>query len=90
MRVIAMGILMCLCFILFGCDMKSDFPVLTGAYIGQELPGEYPLLFAPGVISTGMYERDVAMSPDGKEMYFGLMAGGVATVFGSRQEGGSC
>ena len=88
MRVLATGLLICFSWILFGCDMESDFPVLKGAYLGQELPGEEPRLFAPDVVSTGMYERDVAVSPDRKEMYFGLMASGVATVFGSRQEGG--
>lgn len=29
-----------------------------------------PQLFEPGKISTGKYERDMAISPDGKEMYF--------------------
>jgi hypothetical protein len=28
------------------------------------------MLFAEGVVSTGMYERDVAITPDGKEIYF--------------------
>lgn len=27
-------------------------------------------LFAKDIISTGMYERDAALSPDGKEFYF--------------------
>lgn len=36
---------------------------LTGTTTG-------PQLFEPGKISTGKYERDMAVSPDGKELYF--------------------
>jgi hypothetical protein len=51
---------------------KSEFPVLSGPYLGQDLPGLTAELFAPGIISDGLTNRDVAISPDGKEMYFGL------------------
>jgi len=50
----------------------SEFPVLKGPYLGQKLPREIPEIFAPGIISNGLPNRDVAMSPDGKEMFFGL------------------
>lgn len=40
------------------------------AYLGQTPPGTDPKLFAPGVVSTGMFERDIAISPDGGEIYF--------------------
>jgi hypothetical protein len=30
------------------------------------------LLFAEGIVSTGMYERDIAITPDGEEIYFGV------------------
>jgi len=53
---------------------------LTGEYVGQTPPGSSPQLFAPGFISTGMYERDVAMTPDGNEFYFGLISGGAVTI----------
>lgn len=33
---------------------------------------EIPEVFAPGLISTGMYERDIAISPDGNEIIFTL------------------
>lgn len=48
----------------------NDFPVLEGPYLGQLTPGTTPLVFAPGIVSTGLYTRDIAMSPDGKEIYF--------------------
>lgn len=41
-----------------------------GPYLGQQLPGEEPQLFAPGIVSTGLFERDLAMTPDGSEIYF--------------------
>jgi hypothetical protein len=55
---------------------KTDFPKLTGPYLGQTLPGNEPELFAPGIISNGQSNRDVAITPDGKEMYFGLHSAG--------------
>lgn len=46
---------------------------LTGEYVGQTPPGNTPELFAPGLITTGTYTRDVAMTPDGSELYFGVL-----------------
>lgn len=40
--------------------------------MGQSLPGMSAELFAPGIISNDLCNRDVAMSPDGKEMYFSV------------------
>ena len=31
-----------------------------------------PAVFAPGLVSTGGFERDVAITPDGSEIFFGL------------------
>lgn len=47
-------------------------PVIAGAQGLPELskvPGS-PLIFAEGVISTGLYERDMAISPDGTEIFY--------------------
>ena len=57
---------------LFLSCTENDFPVLKGPYMGQELPGMTAELFAPGIVSNELCNRDVAMSPDGKEMYFGV------------------
>lgn len=57
---------------------KSDAEasrVLNGPYLGQTPPGNDPQLFASGIINTGLYTRDVAMMPDGSEMYFGVSLG---------------
>jgi len=48
----------------------GEFPILKGAYLGQNPPGDEPRLFAPGVVSTGMLTRDVAMMPSGEEFYY--------------------
>ena len=55
-------------------DSDSDaFPVLTGPWLGQIPPGGEPQIFAPGLISTGMYVRDLAASADGDEIFYTLM-----------------
>ena len=47
----------------------------TGPYLGQEPPGSRPELFAPGIVSTGLAERDFAMTPDGTEIYYTSVLG---------------
>ncbi len=39
---------------------------------GERPPGLTPQLFAPGLVSTGGFERDLAITPDGREIYFGV------------------
>ncbi|HAF31196.1 MAG TPA: hypothetical protein DCG75_19325 [Bacteroidales bacterium] len=61
----------------------ENFPALTGNYLGQELPGDSAKLFAPGIISTGMADRDIAITPDGTELFFTRTIGtsGIFTIF---------
>jgi hypothetical protein len=47
----------------------------TGPYLGQTPPGRTPALFAPGIVSTGLYERDLTVTADGRELYFTIMGG---------------
>jgi len=49
---------------------QGGFPVLKGPYLGQELPGMTPGLFAPDFVSTKYGELNSVFSPDGKEFYF--------------------
>lgn len=52
-------------------EKVSDFPVLKGSYLGQKPPGDEPLVFALGVVSTNDYiEMGCTCSPDGIEIYF--------------------
>ena len=78
-----------------GCNQAADVTekknapmVLKGDYLGQTPPGDTPQLFSPGFISTGLYERDVAMTPEGDEFYFGLMSGGYTTICVTKRKGG--
>jgi len=67
---------------LYSCNHPTEsdstaipFPELSGPFLGQSLPDSIPELFAPGVISTGMFTRDMAITPDGKEIYFCVAIG---------------
>jgi hypothetical protein len=51
-------------------ERPAAFPVLQGPYLGQKPPGMTPEIFAPGIVSTELNTRDMAISPDGKEIYF--------------------
>jgi hypothetical protein len=59
----------------------DDFPLLKGPYLGQVPPGTTPVVFAPGIISTGLYTRDIAMSNDGKEIYFCISDAATTSIF---------
>ena len=67
-------------------------PVLCNSqeinYPGDIKPKDSAILFAPGLINTGLYTRDFSMSPDGKEIYFSLMAGRAAVIMVSKYENG--
>ena len=64
------------------------FPALAGPYLGQTPPSAKAELFAPGLVSTGMTERAVAIAPDGREIYFELAFGQIVTIMVTRIEGG--
>jgi hypothetical protein len=71
--------------ILSGCATRENAISLTGDYLGQPPPGDEPAIFAPGIVSTGAFERDIAMSPDGKEIYLGVAYGQFVTILYTRQ-----
>lgn len=62
----------------------DTFPTLSGPYLGQELPGEEPVVFAPGAVSTGIHERDLLISDDGRTLWYGVMTGTTTTVLETR------
>ena len=81
-------IIACLALVSASCVKKEPAPQkratsltgLKGDYLGQTPPGATPQLFAPGVVSTGLYERDIAMAPDGNEIYFGVITAEDVTI----------
>ncbi len=48
----------------------ADTKSLTGPYLGQKPPGLTAEVFAPGMVSTPLYELFSAFTPDMKEFYF--------------------
>ncbi|MBN1271966.1 MAG: PD40 domain-containing protein [Candidatus Aminicenantes bacterium] len=87
-QILAVIILLILLFFTMGCSSDERFPLLNGDYLGQEFPGPEPRLFAPGIVSTGMYERDIAVLPDGNEIYYGLATDIMVTIMVTRRENG--
>ncbi|MBU1013912.1 MAG: hypothetical protein KKG99_12990 [Bacteroidetes bacterium] len=49
---------------------QSNFPKLSGPYLGQTPPGITPEIFAPGIISTNITEWTLTFTPDGLEAYY--------------------
>jgi carboxyl-terminal processing protease len=72
-----------------GCGEKTGFQERRGPYLGQAPPGTEPALFAPGIVSTGFYERDLAVSPDGKKIFYGLVFGKHVTIMHTRLMNGA-
>jgi hypothetical protein len=59
-----------------GChapDAVSEPLTLSGEWLGQQPPGDRAERFAPGIVSTGWYTRDLAVTPDGDAIYFTVM-----------------
>lgn len=66
---------------------RAAFPVLEGDYPALEIPAGKPVIFSPGIFCTGLNERDITLSPDGKEIFYGLSAGKMVTIMYSRFNG---
>ena len=50
---------------------KQEFPVLKGDYLGQKPPGDTPVVFARGIISSDDKEHSAPnFSPDGNEVFW--------------------
>ncbi|HNS18262.1 MAG TPA: hypothetical protein PKH94_02435 [Bacteroidales bacterium] len=67
---------------------SDNFPLLEGIYLGQELPGDTVKIFAPGIISTGMEERDVAFVFDGRELFFTRVIDSIYTILHTEETDG--
>ena len=76
--------------VLLSCSAEQPGGHLDGPYLGQEPPGGIPQLFAPGVVSTGMFTRDMAINEQGTEIYFCVAVGNyaVTTILSTRLQDG--
>lgn len=78
--------------ILVSCNQNQEINglhVRSQDYLGQVLPNERPKVFAGGIISTGMSERDISISHDGNEIYYSLSSGDWSTIMVARRINGS-
>ena len=57
----------------------QEFTGLTGDYLGQTPPGDSPVVFAPGIVSTIYMEHSApTFSPDGNEVFWRVAKGFVS------------
>ena len=87
-RLFSVVLVVAVVLVVSSCTAASSdeaFPALSGPYLGQAPPGSTPELFAPGIVATALYTRDVAITPDGNEFYYGVMAGGFAVIMETKQ-----
>ncbi len=73
-----------------GCGQPTTNAYLdiSGPYLGQDLPGGSPALFAPGIVSTNTAEWSTAFTPDGNELFFGLASEGSTYIMHTKEEDG--
>ena len=73
---------------LTGCSMedRKEKTVLFGNYLGEMMPKDSVIIFADGIISTQFNERDMAISPDGKEIFFTLKGKSFYTIINIKNE----
>jgi len=91
MKNIHLLLLSLLAIVLIACDestLQKGFPIIIDDYLSQTRPTSSPEIFAPGIISTGMYERDFAITPDGNEIYYSLFQGDWNTIMMAKRVNG--
>ncbi|MCP4898542.1 MAG: Xaa-Pro aminopeptidase, partial [bacterium] len=82
-----------LCLIVIPCSGCAEpgaggFLGVSGPYLGQELPGEIPVLFAPGIVSTNTRDWSMASTPDGRELFFGISDDEIAFILHTKEVDG--
>jgi len=69
---------------------KGDQAGISGPYLGQQPPGETPVLFAPGIVSTGLDELNNVFNPGMNEFYFCVRQyPNLVSIFQIRSENGN-
>ena len=72
MKVIRTSFLLLIVILFFSCTKPVKEAGVKGDYIGETPPGKTAKIFAPGFVSTGLFERDLTMTPEGDEFYFSV------------------
>src|SRR4030043_1843338 len=65
---------------------QTEFPRLTGPYLGQKPPGMTPEPFASGIIPSTRYHTTPVFTPDGTEVYWKMQ--GFKTICMMKSENG--
>ena len=61
-------------------SLVEELPTVDGPYLGQEPPGDTPLIFAPRVVSTERDQLNAVFSPNGREFYFTQVTPGDSVI----------
>ncbi len=62
------------CLAIIQAQNAKELPVLKGDYLGQPLPGNTPVVFARGIVSSNHLEHSAPrFSPDGSEVFWELV-----------------
>ena len=86
-KLISIGLIIFIIFLVSYCSQQKDFSVLSGPYFGQKAPGIIPEVFEPKIISTGLDELNSIFSPDGREFYFCIRNSmGAVSIFQLKME----
>ena len=64
---------------------SPDVPI---PYLGEKPPGDSPVLFAPGVVSTTSREWSMASTPDGLELFFGVVTDERSWILHTKENNG--
>ncbi len=69
--------------------MAAQIPFLDteNAYLGQNRPGETPVIFAPEVLSQSACDNTISFSPNGKELFFTKWKGDNPSLYYSAYNG---
>ena len=73
-----------------GCAQEESaaLPEVSKPYLGEEPPGDTPVLFAPGIVSTNTREWSMASTPDGLELFFGVVTDERSWILHTREVDG--
>jgi len=67
---------------------ETELTVPGGFYLGQPKPTDKLVIFAPGIVSTGLNEGYITFSPDGRECYWSILFSDFVTIVTSKLENG--
>jgi ankyrin repeat protein len=74
--------------VLGGSRNPPRFPSLRGEYLGQRKPGDKPVLFACGIVSSVDWEHSSPVfSPDGREVFWTSISDGMRIFRMTREDG---